>query len=143
MLTTLRACKLHALLPFGTASSHSSNAAPRTRHKQRWTVKNQQDDSSGAAQGRPNALTVTVKRKQKQIADLLQELGLETLEERLQSATSSPARPPHRFLQLIQVPGDTPLQATVMRHISHHIAVSLVLSSFGPSSKMQSISINC
>lgn len=66
----------------------------------------QQDSSSEDAPSRANALSSTVKRKQKQLADLLQDMGLEALEDRLQSATASPLRPPHRFAQLIQVPGD-------------------------------------
>lgn len=69
----------------------------------------QADDAAKDAsdsQSRANALTGTIKRKQKQMADLLQDLGLETLEDRLQSATASPAVPSHRFAQLIQVTGD-------------------------------------
>ncbi|KAA6420405.1 MAG: Indole-3-glycerol phosphate synthase, partial [Trebouxia sp. A1-2] len=66
----------------------------------------QADDAAKDAsdsQSRANALTGTIKRKQKQVADLLQVLGVETLEDRLQSATASPAIPSHRFAQLIQV----------------------------------------
>ncbi|KAL4444701.1 hypothetical protein ABPG77_002518 [Micractinium sp. CCAP 211/92] len=40
-------------------------------------------------------------RKQQEVAAQLQELGEEALEERLRSATSSPARPPHRLTELI------------------------------------------
>ena len=57
-------------------------------------------------QSNVNSLSVTVKRKQKQLADLLQDMGMEALEDRLQSATASPANPAHRFAQLIQVTGD-------------------------------------
>jgi len=63
-------------------------------------------DDAPQSSNRANALSSTVKRKQKQMADLLQDMGMEALEERLQSATASPANPPHRFAQLIQVTGD-------------------------------------
>ncbi len=63
---------------------------------------------------RANALTGTIKRKQKQMADLLQDLGMETLEDRLQSATASPAVPSHRFAQLIQVTGDSNARCSTM-----------------------------
>lgn len=42
------------------------------------------------------------RRKQKQVEAHLKELGMQALEERLQSAVSSPASPGYRLLQLIQ-----------------------------------------
>ena len=41
------------------------------------------------------------RRKQAQIEAQLKELGMEGLEERLQSATQSPAQPPYKLARLI------------------------------------------
>lgn len=48
-----------------------------------------------------HAANLCCRRKQQEVAAQLQELGEEALEERLRSATSSPARPPHRLTELI------------------------------------------
>lgn len=94
------------------AGKHPVNCRPCHGHqvplrcRRVFRVTAQQDGASDDAPSRANTLSVTVKRKQKQVAELLQELGMEALEDRLQSATASPCRPPHRFAQLIQVPGD-------------------------------------
>ena len=71
---------------------------------------NETNEDDPEHKSRANALTGTIKRKQRQLADLMQEIGMESLEDRLQSATASPANPPHRFAQLIQVTGDSPAQ---------------------------------
>ena len=105
----LRACGVQQGVAFGNTRSRSCKPSCQQHNSNKLGVRAQQGESSGAegsSSGRPNALTATVKRKQKQLADLIQELGMEMLEERLQSGTASPARPPHRFVQLIQVPGD-------------------------------------
>lgn len=105
----LRACGVQRGVAFGNKRACSCKSSCQQHKNNKRGVRAQQGESSGAegsSSGRPNALTATVKRKQKQLADLIQELGMETLEERLQSGTASPARPPHRFVQLIQVPGD-------------------------------------
>lgn len=73
-------------------------------------------DDAQEYQSNANSLSVTVKRKQKQLADLLQDMGMEALEDRLQSATASPANPAHRFAQLIQVTGDC------QKNLLHHLA---------------------
>lgn len=91
----------------------SSHLRSRCRRVLRLTA--QQGGSSEDAPSRANALSSTVKRKQKQLADLLQDMGMEALEDRLQSATASPLRPPHRFAQLIQVPGDQGQQLVSLR----------------------------
>ena len=95
---TLQSCKVPA-----KSARHVSRGS---RGRRFVKVTAQQDSSSEDAPSRANALSSTVKRKQKQLANLLQDMGLEALEDRLQSATASPLRPPHRFAQLIQVPGD-------------------------------------
>lgn len=90
------------------AGKHPVNCCPCHGHqvplrcRRVFRVTAQQDGASDDAPSRANTLSVTVKRKQKQVAELLQELGMEALEDRLQSATASPCRPPHRFAQLIQ-----------------------------------------
>lgn len=105
----LRSCSVTQCSVFGSTSTRSRSAW-RQQHSSHYNkTKAEQNEASGGAEGstgRPNALTATVKRKQKQLAELIEELGMDTLEEKLQSATASPARPPYRFVQLIQVPGD-------------------------------------
>ena len=96
---TLQSCKVP--LKFSSVQH-----VPRvSRWCRRVRVTAQQDSNSEGAPSRANALSSTVKRKQKQLADLLQDMGVEALEDRLESAVASPLRPPHRFAQLIQVPG--------------------------------------
>ena len=105
----LCSCSVERCCVFGSTRTRPGRARRRQYNGQYVKVRAQEDDSSGGAEGstgRPNALTATVKRKQKQVAELIEELGMDTLEEKLQSATASPARPPYRFVQLIQVPGD-------------------------------------
>ena len=117
----LRACGVQQGVVFGKTRSQPCKAWRQQHINSKRGVRAQQGESSGAegsSSGRPNALTATVKRKQKQLADLIQELGMETLEERLQSGTASPARPPHRFVQLIQVPGDN-LHAAYAMNLSN------------------------
>lgn len=90
-------------LPCSSLPRHVTIAQQRRLNSCRTLA--QADDAAQDAsdsQSRANALTGTIKRKQKQMADLLQILGMETLEDRLQSATASPAVPSHRFAQLIQ-----------------------------------------
>ncbi|KAG2500630.1 hypothetical protein HYH03_001397 [Edaphochlamys debaryana] len=48
-----------------------------------------------------NALEATIRRKQRQLEATIKELGMEALDERLQSATSMPANPPYRLSTLI------------------------------------------
>lgn len=60
------------------------------------------DADEGAPDKRPNALSVTIKRKVRQVADVLVDMGEEIAADRLQSATRSPASPPHRLSRLIQ-----------------------------------------
>lgn len=48
-----------------------------------------------------NALEQTIRRKQKQLEASIRELGMEALDERLQSATQMPANPPYRLSTLI------------------------------------------
>lgn len=44
------------------------------------------------------------RRKQQQVGTMLEELGMEVVEERLQGALSRPATPEFRLSHLIQVP---------------------------------------
>lgn len=60
------------------------------------------DDDDEAPSTSYNQLEATIKRKQVQVEAALQELGMEGLEERLQSATQSPARPEYRLLRKVQ-----------------------------------------
>lgn len=99
-LNTLQSCKVLV------SSSSATHVSRISKGRRLVRVTAQQDSSSENAPSKANALSSTVKRKQKQLADLLQDMGMEALEDRLQSATASPLRPPHRFAQLIQVPGD-------------------------------------
>ncbi|GBF99220.1 indole-3-glycerol-phosphate synthase [Raphidocelis subcapitata] len=48
-----------------------------------------------------NHLSATIKRKQRQVESQLTELGMEALDERLQSATQAPVNPPYRLSRLI------------------------------------------
>ncbi len=48
-----------------------------------------------------NSLETTIKRKSVQVEAALKELGLEALEERLSSATQTPASPAYRFSRLV------------------------------------------
>ena len=97
---TLQSCKV----PVNSSSARHVSRVSRGCRLVRVTA--QRDSSSEDVPSKANALSSTVKRKQKQLADLLQDMGMEALEDRLQSATASPLRPPHRFARLIQVPGD-------------------------------------
>ena len=98
---------MKAVCMHGTVSAGyiSSVAFTITRPRSRVKAQNSNEDVPESG-GKGNALSVTVKRKQKQMENLLQEMGMEALEDRLQSATATPANPPHRFVQLIQVTGD-------------------------------------
>lgn len=90
----------------------------------------QADDAAKDAsdsQSKGNTLTGTIKRKQKQMADLLQDLGMETLEDRLQSATASPAIPSHRFAQLIQVTGDSNARCSNMPVACPHLKLDCLM----------------
>ncbi|EFJ49598.1 hypothetical protein VOLCADRAFT_104174 [Volvox carteri f. nagariensis] len=49
----------------------------------------------------PNALEATIRRKQRELEAAIRELGMEALDERLQSATQVPATPPYRLSRLI------------------------------------------
>lgn len=49
----------------------------------------------------PNNNQTTNRRKQRQIEAQIKELGMEALDERLQSATSTPANPPYRLAQRV------------------------------------------
>lgn len=44
------------------------------------------------------------RRKQQQIENQLRELGMESLQKRLEDAAETPAKPPYRLARLIQVP---------------------------------------
>jgi len=106
---------LGSALPCSSLPRHVTTAQQRRLDSCRTLA--QADDAAKDAsnsQSRANALTGTIKRKQKQMADLLQDLGVETLEDRLQSATASPAIPSHRFAQLIQVTGDSNARCSIM-----------------------------
>lgn len=46
---------------------------------------------------------LAIRRKRSQIQAQLDELGMETLQERLESAAQTPASPPYRLASLIQV----------------------------------------
>ncbi|MEW5300700.1 MAG: hypothetical protein WDW36_003611 [Sanguina aurantia] len=59
------------------------------------------DNSDDSPPKTVNYLEVIIKRKQKELEVVLTELGMESLEERLQSAVSSPARPPYKLSTLI------------------------------------------
>ncbi|GLC35625.1 hypothetical protein PLESTB_000186800 [Pleodorina starrii] len=48
-----------------------------------------------------NALEATIRRKQRELETTIRELGMEALDERLQSATQMPANPPYRLSTLI------------------------------------------
>ncbi|GIL51135.1 hypothetical protein Vafri_7208 [Volvox africanus] len=48
-----------------------------------------------------NALEATIRRKQRELETTIRELGMEALDERLQSATQMPLNPPYRLSTLI------------------------------------------
>ena len=61
------------------------------------------DADEGAADKRPNALSLTIKRKVRQVAHVLVDMGEEIANDRLQSATRLPSSRPLRLSRLIQV----------------------------------------
>mmetsp|Transcript_24939 Transcript_24939/g.59337 ORF Transcript_24939/g.59337 Transcript_24939/m.59337 type:complete len:381 (+) Transcript_24939:79-1221(+) len=51
-----------------------------------------------------SSLSVLVRRKHTEVAETLEELGIEAVEERMQSAVASPSQPPFRVAQAISAP---------------------------------------
>lgn len=69
---------------------------------------------SAEGDGRTSSLEMLVKRKHKEVAGLLAELGDEGLEERMQSALQNPASPRFRAAQALSAPRLQGLPAVVL-----------------------------
>lgn len=55
------------------------------------------------------------RRKQQQIENQLKELGMDSLQERLEDAAQTPAKPPYRLARLIQVLVAMPIGGSTCR----------------------------
>ncbi|KAK9830183.1 hypothetical protein WJX72_010171 [[Myrmecia] bisecta] len=88
-------------LPTARSTHYRQRRPPRWIHLPRCSGADEggdeQPSSSPASQ-----LTATLRRKQGQIKALLDDMGMEALEERLQGAGETPAHPPYRLSTLIQ-----------------------------------------
>lgn len=51
----------------------------------------------------PRSFQIWCRRKQQQVENQLKELGMDSLQERLEDAAQTPANPPYRLATLIQV----------------------------------------
>ncbi|KAI8464154.1 MAG: hypothetical protein J3K34DRAFT_441386 [Monoraphidium minutum] len=74
---------------------------PAARRQWRAAASPRDQDDDAAPSTSYNSLAVTIKRKQRQLEAQLTELGMEALDERLQSATQVPVNPPYRLSRLI------------------------------------------
>ena len=54
------------------------------------------------------------RRKQQQVENQLKELGMDSLQERLEDAAQTPANPPYRLATLIQVTKAIPHRGSIM-----------------------------
>ena len=83
-----RACRSVAQ----SRSRPSAASEPNPLHGSRCVMVRAADDDEAPSTSYQNSLEVTIKRKSKQIEAKLMELGMEGLEERLSSATQTPAQ---------------------------------------------------
>lgn len=88
--------------------------------KRQWRAaagpRDQDDDDAPSTSY--NSLAVTIRRKQRQVESQLQELGMESLDDRLQLATQAPVNPPYRLSRLISQITGTEGRAAILVEIA-------------------------
>ncbi|GLI62069.1 hypothetical protein VaNZ11_004496 [Volvox africanus] len=104
-----------AAVPSASTSYNTSNSLPVLRRWRSYFLSARRVPAVLRASGSPNptgpdgeppktpmnALEATIRRKQRELETTIRELGMEALDERLQSATQMPLNPPYRLSTLI------------------------------------------